>query len=79
LPAIVEAREAYAAAIVALSAEQVAVIQPGDVAVIEVERHLTSEQYERLRDKWAELTGAPRPCVIDGGLRLAGVVKPVKS
>jgi hypothetical protein len=69
-----EDRKAYGLAIEALAQPKFVSVQSGDIAVLEVGRQISTELAEKIRDSWRELTGS-RAVVVDGGLRLAGVVK----
>jgi hypothetical protein len=66
--------EAYALAIEALTHEKFTVLREGEIAVIEVERHLPPEAHERFRERWLKLTST-KAVILDGGVRLAGKIE----
>lgn len=64
-------RPAYDQAVAALAQPKFVAVREGEVAVLEVERRLTPDQWNRIRESWEAITKT-KAIVLDGGVKLAG-------
>jgi hypothetical protein len=54
----------------------VTVIEPGQIAVVEIPHQVTMEEVHRMKETWAAATDGERAVFIGSGMRLAGVIRP---